>query len=70
MRVEVPHKESKKSGQESIEFPYDLMTDEPDEVVGEMVRGRGKCEGVLGGVEMCEGVLGGVEKCEGVLGGV
>ena len=42
MRVEMPNKESKKSGQESIEFPYDLMTDEPDEVVGEMVRGCGE----------------------------
>ena len=38
MRMEVPNTESKKSGQESIEFSYNFITDELDEVVGEMVR--------------------------------
>ena len=37
LRMEVPNKENKKNGQESIEFTYNIRTDEPDEVVGEMV---------------------------------
>lgn len=38
LRMEVPNKENKKNGQESIEFTYNIRTDEPDEVVGEMVK--------------------------------
>ena len=38
MRMDVPNQESsKKNGQESIEFPYDLTKDVPEDVVGEMV---------------------------------
>ncbi len=37
MRMEVPSKEVKKNGHESIEFAYNLMIDEPEDVVGEMV---------------------------------
>ena len=37
MRMEVPGRENKKNGQESIEFAYNLETDVPEEVVGEMV---------------------------------
>ena len=37
LRMEVPNKENKKNGQESIEFTYNINTDVPDEVVGEMV---------------------------------
>ena len=38
MRVEVPRKvESKQNGQETVEFTYNLVTDKPEDVVGEMV---------------------------------
>ena len=37
MVVEVPRKESKQNGLETVEFTYNLVTDQPDEVVGEMV---------------------------------
>lgn len=38
MRVEVPRKdESKQNGQEAVEFTYNLVTDKPEDVVGEMV---------------------------------
>ena len=38
MRMEVPNKDVRKHGQqESIEFQYDIATDIPDQVVGEMV---------------------------------
>ena len=39
LRMEVPTKEtSKKNNQESIEFIYDIDKDQPDVVVGKMVR--------------------------------
>ena len=40
MRMDVPKQDtSKKNGQESIEFPYDLREDVPEDVVREMVSG-------------------------------
>ena len=36
-RMEVPHKESKKDRQESVEFAYNLHSDVPENVVEEMV---------------------------------
>ncbi len=38
MRMDVPNQDTnKKNGQESIEFPYDLTKDIPEDVVHEMV---------------------------------
>ena len=36
-RMEVPNRENRKNGQESIEFSYNLETDVPENVVDEMV---------------------------------
>ncbi len=39
MRMDVPNQDAnKKNGQESIEFPYDLTNDVPEDVVTDMVR--------------------------------
>ena len=37
MRMEVPSKEGKKNGQESIEFQYDLVKNQPEQIVEDMV---------------------------------
>lgn len=48
MRMEVPNKDVRKHGQqESIEFQYDIATDIPDQVVGEMVK-----SGILRGEDL------------------
>ncbi len=37
LRMEVPSKDNRSNGQESIEFAYNLGADEPEKIVGEMV---------------------------------